>query len=126
MRKTVYAVILILAIYTYADVKHMRDVAAVSNEWSILRQDLNGLSGKMCARKPQIPYQLGCVWYPMPIDSVFEKCEQAGVEFVIFTEIERLLRPGVFSKLVAGKIGNYKPIKSTDYYILLELKKKGE
>lgn len=125
--RTVAAIVLsIMAVYACAEMNRINEWSGVSEQWGALRQFSDSLHGKMCARKPQIPYMLGCKWYAMPTDLVFEKCERGGVEFILFTDIERRLRPSVFYDAVKGNTGNYKPYIETDYCLILNLTKKGK
>jgi len=113
-----------MAVYACAEINRIKEQSVISSEWGIIKELAPSLHGALCARKPQLPYILGCKWYAMPTDSVFEKCEMDGVEFIFFSDVERRLRPNVFYDAVKGNTGNYKPYIETEYCLILNLTKK--
>lgn len=127
MRTVIIATLVILSLYGFAEVKDVKKQSEIANEWKVIEKKIGNLNSTMCARKPQLPYQLGCKWFAMPTDSVLEKCEAAGVEYVIITNIEKLLRPQFVVDVMKGNMGNYTPcLEPNDYYLLLKLQNKTE
>lgn len=123
MRLVVFCILLILCLYSFANHKRIASLSETANEWIVIKEKLGSLNSVICSRKPQLPYLLDSRWYPMPTDSVFEKCEADTVEYIIATEFERRLRPEFFRLVLTKNTGNYSIIQSTDYYILLKLNK---
>lgn len=123
MRLVIIPVLCIFAVYSYASLKRIEDWSSKANEWEQLVGIAGELNSTVCARKPQVPYLLKSKWFPMPTDSVFDKCEAAGVEYIFASEFEKRLRPQFFMDVLRGNTQNYSVINSTDYYILLKLNK---
>lgn len=123
--RTVAAIVLsIMAVYAWAEMNRINEQSVISSNWAIVKELAPSIHGTLCSRKPHVPYMLGCKWYAMQTDSVFEKCERDGVEFILFSEVERRLRPNVFYDAVKGNTGNYKPYIETEYCLILNLNKK--